>query len=241
MRLQVWICILLQTQFAFAGIDIPTGLDENDRSETLEILGAGTSTKILTEPYPLGGYSGVEVGVTVESIPTEDLSRLGEQTEDQDTLVYPKLTIGKGLYNNIDGFLNFVPYNESTNISQFGGLVKWSFYQATFMPASFSLAVFGNDTNIRNKVFVQTAGYALVTGITMKYLSIYFAAGQSYSTGQFVGGTNGITQSGDNEKEDIKRFFFTIGGVLKVDPVFVAIEMSQYTVPVMSGKIGIKF
>ncbi|MCB0393379.1 MAG: hypothetical protein KDD25_02395, partial [Bdellovibrionales bacterium] len=221
--------------------EIPANLSETDREETLRILAFGTANKLLTDPYPLGGYSGVEVGVSIESVPVEDISNMGDETKSQESFVYPKLSIGKGLYENIDVFVSLVPQNESTGIGQYGGLAKWSFYQATFMPASFSLSVFGSDTNIRNQLFAQTGGFSLTTGITMNYISFYFGGGQIYATGRFIGGADGLTDTGVAEQEHVDMLFFVFGAVIRVEPVFAAVELSQYSQPVISGKLGFRF
>ena len=45
-------------------------MTKSDRQDSLEILGLSTSYKNVADPYPLGGYSGVQLSYTVESIPT---------------------------------------------------------------------------------------------------------------------------------------------------------------------------
>ena len=227
--------------WAHAGIDFPESMGKTDRREATRILAFGTSNKLLTDPYPLGGFTGLEVSISYESVPIEDISRLGAETEDQSTLVYPKITIGKGLYNNLDAFVHLVPPNDSANISQYGGLLKWGFYQATFLPASFSLSVFGNDTNIKNLFFSSSGGFNLTTGITLSNISVYFGGGNIYTSARFAGGASNITSSGNQEDENIDSFYHFFGGTLQIEPVFVAVEMTQYSQSVISGKLGVRF
>ena len=61
---------------AFA-LEIPRGLSQPDRVEVVETIGLGAAPKILSNPYPLGGYDGFEVGYSIEFINVRDVNRLG--------------------------------------------------------------------------------------------------------------------------------------------------------------------
>ncbi len=58
-------------------LEIPKGLTANDRTEVVRTVGLNSANKFLTNPYPLGGYSGFEIGYSVEFINVRDIRRLG--------------------------------------------------------------------------------------------------------------------------------------------------------------------
>lgn len=116
---------------AHAALLIPQNMNSGDRQEALRIIGLGTAAKTLSDPYSLGGYSGLEFGLSVETVPTEELARLGNRlASSQADISIPKFTIGKGLYSNLDFFIHFIPYNQRTELSQYGGIIRWGFYEA---------------------------------------------------------------------------------------------------------------
>lgn len=45
-----------------------------------------------------------------------------------------RLTVGKGLYNDVDVFFSFIPPTGGTRVSDYGAAARWSFYQAQIPP-----------------------------------------------------------------------------------------------------------
>ena len=76
------LCVLLLSSVSMATTRLPKQLDREDQSRALEILGFGSTAKTLDNPYPLGGYSGVEIGISSEFIPVDDLATLGDGNGD---------------------------------------------------------------------------------------------------------------------------------------------------------------
>src|SRR6266404_3530405 len=117
MRALISTVLILLCARAWA-FDIPHGLNESDRREIIRTLGVNAATKMLDNPYPLGGYSGFEVGLSTEFIDIRDIRRLGCQpgqpgctnttVSDESEWRYSRLTIGKGLYEDIDVFFHFL-------------------------------------------------------------------------------------------------------------------------------------
>ena len=157
---------IFATQNVVAKVNIPTNLTSDDRIKVLEILGPGTSSKILTDPYPLGGYAGFEAGLQTDSIPVSDIANLGNGVTEQDQFTYPIISIGKGLYKNVDIFVHFIPSSEGTGISEYGGILRWGFYQMAYLPVSFSLNLSTGSTNINNQLIIKNFGYDFTAGIT---------------------------------------------------------------------------
>lgn len=225
-----------------AAIQIPQGLNSLQREEALKILGFGMSEKIMTDPYPLGGYSGVEVGLSVETIPTQDLGRLGNKLESpQQNVTIPKLTIGKGLYNNVDIFFSFTPYNKQDEISQYGSLVRWTFLQPEKLPATVSVTTYFNSVNVSNKVKATSLGTDLIAGISVEDVSLFAGYGFLKSYGSFLGGNEGVTSSSDIETANVGGNHSLVGATIHMANVVITAQLDRYTQTVFSAKLALRF
>lgn len=230
-------------------IEIPRGLTSADRTEVTKMLGSNTSSKLLTNPYPLGGYSGFEAGVSIEVINIEDLKRLGlKSTNDEREFRYAKVSVGKGLYNDIDVFFHFVPPTAGIKVSEYGGLLRWSFFQAKFVPINISWNVHLNHININDSFSNQTAGTNLVSGINVQNFSIYFGIGYLESRGTFMGGTTdqGVVDPSDPDFDQgtftasskVRQFHSQVGITVHFSDYFLAAQIDRYQDPVYSMKLG---
>lgn len=226
----------------WAALQLPTGLNSADRQQALRLIGLGLATKSLTDPYPLGGYSGFEVGVSLETLPTEDLSRLGNRlTASQSDVTVPKISIGKGLYTGLDFFLHFIPYNQRTELSQYGAALRWGFYEAPSLPISVSVLGHMNTGNINNQVTTRTFGVDLIAGINVNEVSLYTGVGALQSVGGFVGGSNGVTSSGAYETESVNGLHTMVGAAIRISPFFAAVQLDRYSQSILSAKLGVRF
>jgi len=227
---------------AFSGIQLPAGMNKNERLEALRIIGLGTASKILSDPYPLGGYTGFEAGYSLETFPADNLARLGRGiTPPQQSTSLSRITIGKGLYNNVDVFIQFTPYMRQDEIAQFGGILRWGFYQAPFLPLSLSVLAHLNNSNIGALLSTQTRGLDFVGGVDSGNISVFAGAGLAESTGTFIGGPSSLTDTRYSETEYVSHFHTVIGTTLKFSNVFVSLQIDRYYLPVYSGKLGIHF
>ncbi len=218
-----------------AAIALPTGLNNSERQEITRILGWGTSSKLLTDPYSLGGYVGFEVGLAYESIAVDQISRMGvSKVPEQERFSFPKITIGKGLYNNIDTFLHFIPFNESTGLSEYGGLIKWMAYEMSTLPASFSLVLHANSANAGNVFVSQSYGLNLVSGLSFDDFSFYFGGGSINSTGRFLS----LSSTESETSVTVSGFHTILGLVYHLGPFFTAMQIDQYNDSVWSFKLG---
>ena len=110
------ILILTFSPLAMATLSIPGSLSPGEQQLILQTLGFGSSFRPVDNPYPLGGYSGVEFGISGQSIPTGDVGYLGSHAAVNNYTIYPLLSFGKGIFDNIDFLFSFVPFNETTGI-----------------------------------------------------------------------------------------------------------------------------
>lgn len=250
-----WLLTILigVSQSATFALDIPKGLTQSDRQEVLNLFGLNTSSKLLTDPYALGGYSGLEIGVALEIIDTRSLANLGaKNTKNEDQFIYPRITVGKGLYDDLDIFFHFIPPTPGTQVSQYGAMARWSFYQFKFVPISVSAVLSGSQINVQDSLVNQSYGLDLVAGISMNDLSIYFGAGNVKVEGEFMGGTTGdgvvppndpalITSVTNTVRESISEIHTVIGISAHFDNLFAAAQIDHYRDQVISTKLGVRF
>lgn len=241
MWLALWGSVVLSTH-AHAALLIPNQLTQSDRQEALRIIGFGTSSKALSDPYPLGGHLGLELGLSLETVPTEDLGRLGSRlAAPQADVTIPKFTIGKGLFNDLDMYIHFMPYNQRNELSQYGGLLRWSFYEAPALPVSASIATHFNSANINNQLTLRTYGLDLMSGITVNEVSLYIGAGILQSFGSFMGGSAGVTDTQRLETEAVSSYRTLAGAQIRLNPLFIALQVDRSNQSVMSAKLGMRF
>lgn len=223
-------------------VNIPANLTQSDLSEVVQILGFGTSSKFLSNPFPLGGYSGFEVGLATEFINTTDLSRLGAGTSRQSSFQYNRISLGKGLYNNLDIFVDFIPFSSSNEISEYGGMVKWNFYQGRFLP--FSLSALGqmSTINIQDSFINEVIGWSLLGGINLTNFALYFGAGSQNARSVFAPNIleASLTTQGTYTMRSRQNHSF-IGIHIDIAAFFIAAQIDRHEQPVYSAKLGLRF
>lgn len=240
--LSLILMILFRVAVSHATLQLPQNMNSGDRQVALRIVGFGTAAKALTDPYALGGYNGLELGISLETLPTDDLGRLGNKlSTPQSDVTIPKFTIGKGLFSNLDFFIHFIPYNPRTEISQYGGILRWSFFEASSIPLSGSLVGSINTGNINNQMTTRTFGLDLVGGINVNEVALYAGTGVMQSVGTFVGGPTGVTDSQRQETEGVGTVHTMVGGTFRLKGFFVAAQLDRYSQSVISGKLGFRF
>lgn len=225
-----------------AALEIPRQLSSVERRKALEILGYSSAFKVLGNPYPLGGFSGIEIGYSTEVISTGELASLGSKPKSQSETSFSTLTMGKGLYNNLDVFLQFSPFSQEESISSFGGQVRWGFYQAEYLPAHLSAIIYANTTNFDDKIIADSQGADLVAGFSVKDLTLYTGVGMNRTIGTFLGGTQeSVTADGQDAKEDMSTTHYLAGINIKFSRVFLAMQLDRYTQSTYSAKLGLRF
>ena len=225
-------------------VDIPKNLKASDLSEMVQILGHSTSSKFLSNPFPLGGYSGFEIGLSTEVINTTDLSHLGSGTTKQSSFQYNRLTFAKGLYNNVDVFVHFIPISTSNEISEYGGILKWTFYQAPFYPFSLSALGHINTMNIQNSFVNETMGWDLLGGINLTTFALYFGGGDQRTRSTFAQNILDPALSLDSSGTLIVResqLHSFIGMNIDFASFFIAGQIDRYEQPVYSAKLGLRY
>lgn len=222
-------------------LELPQNMSSNDQLRALEILGLGTSSKFLSNAYSLGGYSGLEVSLSTEWIDTSEMAQLGTSTSPTQQVLLPTLTIGKGLYNNSDLFIHFSPPSPSQDINRFATSFRWGFYQSLFLPISFSAVVHGGISSVKSKISTKTLGGDLLMGVTLSQLSLFLGGGYVRSSGNFTGGSSGLTLSNNTEYQKIESSHMMFGATYDFEPFFIGASLDRYVDLVYSMKIGFLF
>lgn len=241
LRLIFFILLSVCTEAALAETTLPKNLGKAERIRALEILGLGSSAKILGNPYPLGGYTGVEVGLSSEFIPIEDLASLGSKTTAKGEYNYNTLTLGKGLYYNLDTYVYFTPIGQNEDVQSMGAQIRWGFYEAKFFPLSLTAILHAGGANFSNLINVSTFGSDLVATVSMESVAIYFGIGQVRAIGKFIGGPDGITSNQQTLEEDLLEGHSIFGINIDISKMFVALQIDRYADSVYSGKLGFRF
>ncbi|MBX2994442.1 MAG: hypothetical protein KF681_06465 [Bdellovibrionaceae bacterium] len=241
----IFCILLLFSPGGFAKVDLPRGLNAQERGRVLEILGPSSGLRVLGDPYPLGGYSGVEIGVSYETISTTDFSGLGSKPTLQGETSYLQLGFAKGLYYNFDLFVNVAPMGQSEEVSSFGGGFRWGFFEAEYMPISLSLQVGANSTSFQDQVNVTTQSIDLIAGFAVEDITMYVGAGTIKAAGSFLGNkanpSRGMTDTGETIEESLSTSRFLAGLVIKYSKAFFSLEVARSYDPTYGAKIGVRF
>ena len=238
-RLGFFFFIVLKVSEPTFAFTLPTGLSESDRREVVRTLGFGTSFRPITEPYPLGGYQGFDLGVSYESIPTGHIASYGTAAETaQDShLVLSRVTIGKGLFNNIDVYLSVLPIRQSTTVSGYGGLVRWNFFEAPLLPLTLSAVVHASTQNIDNQISTQSQGLDLLGGLTFDFLSVYLGVGHLSALGEFT--PSSVGGAVESERVSIIRTY--LGATVRWGVLFLGAQIDQTNLPMWGMRGGVRF
>lgn len=212
-------------------------LNRQDLVPAIQILGFGTADRYLSNPFPLGGYTGIEIGYSYEVIDVQDLAFLGTGTVDQkDDLAFSRLTLAKGLFNDIDASIHFTPFSQSVRISEYGAGMKWNFYQAKFVPFSISALVNYSSVTIEDVYANESLGLDLMGGINVDSFALYFGGGQIDARSNFAPAI--LNYSATSAKESARSTHSFVGIHFEISSFFVAAQIDRYVDPVYSIKLG---
>lgn len=226
---------------AQAALSIPSGMTTADRQEALKILGFGANYKILGDPYPLGGYYGFEVGVSYEVIPSSSIAKLGNGAAESDDVSYASITLGKGLFYDVDLFLHFAPLGQGEKFSSFGGALRWGIVELPNLPIHFSLQASASSASFQNKINTTNQSFDLIGGWNLQELIFYGGVGLIRTSGIFIGGANGITDTGETLTEAVNEPHTFVGVSVKYGEYFGAFQLDRASQAAYGLKLGARF
>ncbi len=261
MNVKAFLLVFFFLSFKSWAITIPKHLSSEDRRVLVQTLGINTSSKVLGNPYPLGGYWGLEFSVSMELVDLTNLQALGcepgspgcpngESAKDQE-LTYARLTFGKGLFNDLDFFLSFIPPSSGQRLSDFGGSLRWTFFKAKFAPINLLTVLHGTQMNFNDALSSITFGGDLLVGINVENFALYFGTGLLQSNAKFVAGTGSdsliapgdpnVDPSNNLVFEEVRSTHSVVGVSLHYSDYFAAAQIDRYQDPVYSAKLGLRF
>lgn len=236
-----WLITFLISPSSHAEFGLTNYLNKSQRESVLKVLGLGSSSKNISTPKGLGTDHGLEISIANEFINTESISQLLDGNRSKNNLYYPKIYVGKGIYERSDIFIHFIPYTATLGLSEFGGSFRFHFLNAE--DSLFTLSsVFGiNSANFNNELVVRTFNADLAVGLNWKSFALFSSAGIAEAKGQFIGGTVGATDSLVDETENVSNFHFSVGGLARYKVYFVSLALDRYTESVYTIKVGCHF
>ena len=86
-----------------------------------------------------------------------------------------------------------------------------------------------------------TQGADLVAGFTVEDLTLYMGIGTVRAIGSFIGGTNGVTDTGQTMSEDMSQLHYLAGVNLRFAKVFLAMQLDRVAQSTYSAKLGVRF
>lgn len=245
LRVLLFTAIFLGSCLQVFAFTLPRGMSSDDRKVTMQILGFGTTTKFSSNPFPLGGWSGVEISVNQEFVPVEKLRDLGANPGTKGNLTYTQLSLGKGFYKDFDGFVSFTLPRQQSEAQNYSGLLRWAFYDLDAQRYLATAAVHGQGLNVANLFTSESFGYDLILSRVDSWWSIYAGAGWVQVKTRFIGNpaniNEGLTANGQTviESEDHARTF--VGLQTRYQNYFAVAEIQRVYENAYSLKIGYRY
>lgn len=239
--LLIYLTVVLTSLNCFARLSLPNGLSDKDLRDIVNSLGPATATRLLSAPYPLGGSEGFELGLGRQYLPTESLNELGNKTLTQKGLSYPIITLGKGLFNDIDMFLSASPFSQSPDLANFAAQIRIGHWYSETSPLLISSVFHIGSSTLKNQVNFENYGFDVLATMYLKHICLFTGLGTLFTNGTFIGGSNGITKSGNTETITQIYAHKLIGVDLRYQEYFIAAQVDSYLRPNYSFKVGYRF
>ncbi len=206
----------------------------------LRTLGYGSAPKILSSPLPLGGNYGVEMAISYEFLNISALSKLGNRQGSGEELSFPIVTFGKGLYYDVDFFLQFSPLPESFQMSYYSALVRWSFAELEHAPVRFSLMFSSGISTFLDVTSIRTTGIDIVLSYFLDDLSLYFGGGYIKTVGIFYSGPQGLASDLQTHIHEEAEFRNVVGLDYDFKTYFLSFEVNRVVDTALAFKMGLR-
>jgi len=221
-----------------AEFNLSQGLTQSQRELVLKTLGLGTLSKNLFTPQPLGTEGGLELAFMTEMISTKEIENFVDNSQSDDTLFYPKLIIGKGLFSRTDIFVHFIPYTATLGLSEFGGMLRYNLLGSETSKLLGSIIVHANSANFNNQLTSRNIGADITVGTNTKTVAGFLGLGWASSAGRFVGGALGTTDTLRDEVERINSMHYSVGALYRYRGFNFSLSYDLYEEAVYTAKIG---
>lgn len=168
-----------------------------------EILGFGTPTMASATPRPLGAQRSTLVYISQNQFSAAALTQMGNRQSSGGNQQITSFGVGQGLYYGIDTFLYFTPMPQRELMSSFGGLLRTLLFRDPTERLQFAATVSASGTNFENQAFFTNTGVDVVMTYLGSALDFSVGIGRARCISEFIGGTNGVTDSGVNEYHEV--------------------------------------
>ncbi len=127
-RASIFLLILAWCE-SIRAASLPTGLGPTEIDHVVEVIGTGSTVRLLRSAEPLELFPGIKLGLEIAIVPTRDLNNMGNQDGSLPVAIpVPRFYFAKGLFFNLELILNLFPVNIANSLSTFGGSLKWTFF-----------------------------------------------------------------------------------------------------------------
>ncbi len=217
---------------------LPQGMNASEREQTAELVASSSALRSAQLHRSLDHSEGLDLSLSFENLPLSQLPIMGvgaERLEDQNFI---RLQVGTGLIRSVDLALFLTPLNPSTPLSNYGGRIRWTFYQDAESPLFLAVFIDGGNTNLSDQVLMQTVAAGTQVGFKRKQLSLSFFLGSQLTFSRFRGGGEGITDSGHPESYTFTSFPMALGGVYDFRKWYLGFGVDRQSDTLISAKIG---
>lgn len=174
-------------------------LSENEQLAVVQAVGLNAYQGFGEDLSPLGGYSGFYLQTSLRHIPLKRIRSFSNNLSTQNNLNYLDIGFSKGLYYDIDIQFSFVPKIQATNLSGFGGGIRWTWLKLSEQNLFGLISASGRITHLESRISFITQTLDVLFQKNWHQFYVVSGIGFISSTGQFIGGNGGLTLSGYNE------------------------------------------
>jgi hypothetical protein len=238
MRFTSTIALLLLLCHTAYAATLPAGLTPDERVQTAKLVSSSTSLRSAQLHRSLSSMEGLDLSLSLETLPLSELPEMGTSSERLDDKTYVRLQVSKGLYRKLDLSLYLTPLNPSTPLSNYGGRLRWTFYQNIDQPLFLAWYVDLGGTNLNDQLLIQTMASGFQLGFKRKLLSLSFFAGTQRTYNRFRGGAEGVTDSGHLESHRLTSYTLGLGGIYDFKSWYIGFAVDRQHDTLMSAKVG---
>ena len=189
-----------------------SGLSSEDLQILTQNVGLGNFQAYGQNLSPMGGYSGFYTFVHFRWLNLAPARQSSLLLSQQDDLQYLDVGFAKGLYYDIDLEFSFIPSLQTSDLAGYGGSIRWTWFKYTPTQTHALIAVSTRHTNLSSRAIFHTQSLDLLIHKDLTPFYSFVGIGFLSSTAQYMGGMEGITQSGQNETNTAQVIRPIMGG-----------------------------
>lgn len=223
-----------------AKYSLPKNLDAGGREALARSLGFGAAMKMAADPRPLGGYDGFQISYSRDYVDISTIKGIGTEGGGDNMLASNSIMVGKGLYYDVDVFLQFTP-PQNEEMGSYGAVARASLYTFRALPFVLGGLIHGSLSQYSNLFGSSIFGYDLYLSFEWKSFVLFSGLGQARGIHTFIGGPAGLTGADQNLGVDLLSGHLW-GGIAYRSGRWILSGLSEvYFEPLYSVKLGYNF